>query len=528
MQTKTLNLSIALTFLALLIGFSQTPSAANPSNIELDYNKTGTGLSAGTHIGDLKVIPQDSFEYQFELVSGSGAQHNPLFQLQNQSILTDQVIQNAGKKSVRIKAASNNDTIEEAIEIDADQGFYPNLVNKNFTKSGNMSDTISIQDSATITSMALMLQISHTNIDSIWAHLTHQPTNTTITLIKPLSTTGNCGYDSMLVTLQPNANTTLTPQCPPIYDTTYQSIMGLNAFVKENLNGKWILDVNIPTIYGDSGKLKKWAVNFQNTSSSTLQDSIQLSNHTIMEQDSIGDAVGKLHLVGSDMNSNVSFNLISGKGDTHNNLFKINKDALYIDSTLSKGKRQIRIQADDGNDIIINTLSIRVADTSNNTNTYTFDTSNVKSIHEYMAKREYLIAYRDNDSIYTDTTITSTDTSRNPSSKKGESTLTSLEKSDQKMDVTAFYPNPFSETTELKYSLSESSTISLRIFNISGELIRHIKRDNQAPGEHKMQWDGKNRKGQMAKKGTFLYSLKIIDQKGTVVKHRSGKVVRLQ
>jgi hypothetical protein len=209
-------------------------------------------------------------------------------------------------------------------------------------------------------------------------------------------------------------------------------------------------------------------------------------------------------------------------------LFKINKDALYIDSTLSKGKRQIRIQADDGNDIIINTLSIRVADTSNNTNTYTFDTSNVKSIHEYMAKREYLIAYRDNDSIYTDTTITSTDTSRNPSSKKGESTLTSLEKSDQKMDATAFYPNPFSETTELKYSLSESSTISLRIFNISGELIRHIKRDNQAPGEHKMQWDGKNRKGQMAKKGTFLYSLKIIDQKGTVVKHRSGKVVRLQ
>ncbi len=527
MQTKTLNLSIGLAIIALLMGFTQPAIAANPSNIELDYNKTGTGLSTGTHIGSIQVKPQDSSNYQFELVSGSGSKHNPLFQIQNQSLLTDQVIQNAGKKSVRIKAASNNDTIEEVIEVKVEHNFYPKLVNKNFTKSGAMADTISVPDSAAITSMALMLQMNHTNIDSIWAHLTHQQTNTTITLIKTLSTTGNCGYDSMLVTLKPDAKTTLTPQCPPIYDTTYQSIMGLNTFVKENLNGKWILDVNIPTLYGDSGKLKKWAVNFQNTSSSS-QDSIQLTNQTIIMQDSIGDLVGKLQLVGSDMNSNVTFNLISGKGDTHNNLFKIKKDALYVDSTLSEGKKQIRIQADDGNDTIANTLSIRVDDTSNNTNSYTFDTSNVASIHDYMAKREYLISYRDDDSIYTDTTITSTDTSRDPSSKKSESTLTSIEKSDQKMEFTAFYPNPFTQTTSLKYSLKKRSTISLRIFNMEGELIKHIKRKKQGPGNHRLQWNGKNRKGQMAKKGTFLYSLEIIDQKGTLVNQRSGKIVRLK
>jgi hypothetical protein len=70
------------------------------------------------------------------------------------------------------------------------------------------------------------------------------------------------------------------------------------------------------------------------------------------------------------------------------------------------------------------------------------------------------------------------------------------------------YPNPFNPTTTIKYTLKERTQVSLRIYNVAGQLTRTLVNEVKSPGEvHAATWDGRNDAGQSVSSGVYFYKL---------------------
>ena len=67
------------------------------------------------------------------------------------------------------------------------------------------------------------------------------------------------------------------------------------------------------------------------------------------------------------------------------------------------------------------------------------------------------------------------------------------------------YPNPFTGNTTLKFSVEEESDISLKIYNIHGELIQPLVNDELfTKGIHEIVWEGKNEEGNPVPAGIYF------------------------
>ncbi|MCK4359616.1 MAG: VCBS repeat-containing protein [Candidatus Cloacimonetes bacterium] len=73
-------------------------------------------------------------------------------------------------------------------------------------------------------------------------------------------------------------------------------------------------------------------------------------------------------------------------------------------------------------------------------------------------------------------------------------------------------PNPFSTsggnfTTKIQYSLPHSSNVSLKIYNIKGELVKTLVSENKSAGSYNVIWDGKNEYGNDVVSGIYFYKI---------------------
>ncbi|MBM3242769.1 T9SS type A sorting domain-containing protein [Candidatus Poribacteria bacterium] len=78
------------------------------------------------------------------------------------------------------------------------------------------------------------------------------------------------------------------------------------------------------------------------------------------------------------------------------------------------------------------------------------------------------------------------------------------------------YPNPFNPETWLPYQLAKENPVTIRIYNIKGQLIRTINPGNQKAGiyltkDRAAYWDGKNATGQAVSSGVYFYQLQAGD-----------------
>ncbi len=79
------------------------------------------------------------------------------------------------------------------------------------------------------------------------------------------------------------------------------------------------------------------------------------------------------------------------------------------------------------------------------------------------------------------------------------------------------YPNPFSESTILNYTLNKDQKISLSIFNPNGqEVARLLENANQIAGSYEITFEGQN-----LPKGLYFY--RFMDGEGNVVTGKMGK-----
>ncbi|HDS07390.1 MAG TPA: T9SS type A sorting domain-containing protein [Bacteroides sp.] len=71
------------------------------------------------------------------------------------------------------------------------------------------------------------------------------------------------------------------------------------------------------------------------------------------------------------------------------------------------------------------------------------------------------------------------------------------------------YPNPFSQTTTITYSVLEPSHVELKIYNEQGQLVKKLVDGYHTTGEYSAVWDGKDNEGSLLAPGIYFYRIKM-------------------
>ena len=69
------------------------------------------------------------------------------------------------------------------------------------------------------------------------------------------------------------------------------------------------------------------------------------------------------------------------------------------------------------------------------------------------------------------------------------------------------HPNPFNALTEIKFDLPQSSRVDLKVFDITGRLVRVIASGRMPAGFHVATWDGRDDRGYSVANGVYYYEL---------------------
>ncbi|MFB0509388.1 MAG: T9SS type A sorting domain-containing protein [bacterium] len=76
-------------------------------------------------------------------------------------------------------------------------------------------------------------------------------------------------------------------------------------------------------------------------------------------------------------------------------------------------------------------------------------------------------------------------------------------------------PNPFSNFTEISYSIQKTSYVSCGIYDVSGKLVRELKSGSAVPGVYNLKWDGRDEKNARLSPGIYFINLKTNESKIT-------------
>lgn len=71
------------------------------------------------------------------------------------------------------------------------------------------------------------------------------------------------------------------------------------------------------------------------------------------------------------------------------------------------------------------------------------------------------------------------------------------------------FPNPFNPTTTIQFDLKEPGMVSLRIYNMLGQLVRVLVNDKMEAGRYRRQWDGRSELGVAVPSGLYECVLEV-------------------
>jgi len=70
------------------------------------------------------------------------------------------------------------------------------------------------------------------------------------------------------------------------------------------------------------------------------------------------------------------------------------------------------------------------------------------------------------------------------------------------------HPNPFNPYTHIEFSLPKAASVTLRIYDVSGQIVRTLLVDARYPlGRHSITWQGKDNGGRSVASGVYFYRL---------------------
>ena len=73
----------------------------------------------------------------------------------------------------------------------------------------------------------------------------------------------------------------------------------------------------------------------------------------------------------------------------------------------------------------------------------------------------------------------------------------------------ANYPNPFNPETTISFSIKQNSKVELEIFNIKGQKIKTLAKENLQRGHHEVIWNGEDEYGESVSSGLYFYKINV-------------------
>ncbi len=94
---------------------------------------------------------------------------------------------------------------------------------------------------------------------------------------------------------------------------------------------------------------------------------------------------------------------------------------------------------------------------------------------------------------------------------EGQPTLTAVNPSPVTVPETFVlsqnYPNPFNPETVIRFQVPRRAFVTLRVYNLLGEVVRTLAAGDHAPGRYTVTWDGRDEAGRPVASGIYLYQL---------------------
>jgi len=69
------------------------------------------------------------------------------------------------------------------------------------------------------------------------------------------------------------------------------------------------------------------------------------------------------------------------------------------------------------------------------------------------------------------------------------------------------YPNPFKDHSTIRYQLPVETPVSLKVYNVTGQVVKELVQGKQKPGYYTAVWDGKDAHGRGVASGIYFYRL---------------------
>ena len=69
------------------------------------------------------------------------------------------------------------------------------------------------------------------------------------------------------------------------------------------------------------------------------------------------------------------------------------------------------------------------------------------------------------------------------------------------------FPNPFNPSTTIRYRLSQTSSVTLTIYDMLGQKIQTLVNETQQPGEKSVVWEGRDQFGRQVSSGVYVYRI---------------------
>ncbi|RIK54879.1 hypothetical protein DCC62_31645, partial [candidate division KSB1 bacterium] len=75
------------------------------------------------------------------------------------------------------------------------------------------------------------------------------------------------------------------------------------------------------------------------------------------------------------------------------------------------------------------------------------------------------------------------------------------------------YPNPFNPETRIRFEVPQGWTapVTLRIFNVQGQLVQTLVDGFMPPGQHTVTWNARTASGQAVSTGVYFYQIRSGD-----------------
>lgn len=69
------------------------------------------------------------------------------------------------------------------------------------------------------------------------------------------------------------------------------------------------------------------------------------------------------------------------------------------------------------------------------------------------------------------------------------------------------YPNPFTSTTTIYYTINHRSQVRVRVYDVSGQLVKELVDAVMDAGSGDVVWDGSDSRGEEASSGTYYFTM---------------------